>query len=203
MITLNTIKYNNDTGNIDVDVSTSTGETLTKVYLWVGPNFDSSDNVFDLSSYIDPQTENQVFSITPEDLNVEHLNDIYFIRFMSDDPNTNYSNDCFRITEVVGVTGTLTKYHNFLIEQLLEVDLDDCNLNRISNFDCGKTECDVNLYYFNALLNNTYRALKCGYFKEASLFLESLDDMKDCSEDCGCQEDICGLIYTENNKVIL
>jgi hypothetical protein len=203
MININILRFNEDFDNIDVSVSTTPGNKIVKVLFWTADTFKNYTEAIDLSYLLSGIDETEDFSVPLSAVNVDEFNDLFFLEFYSDDSESNYYSDCHIINQITGVVGNLTKYHDCLIDKVLSIDIDNCSI--ANDVKCSEVvdKCDNNIYYLNALLNNVYRALKCGYFDEAVKLLNKIKEMTDdCCNCCDCEnEHNCANIYMENNEV--
>lgn len=192
MITINTLRYNKENSQIDVDVSVPVGDKITQVLFWHYNTFDTPEEAISLDTLLLGTSNVETFSIPLATVSITDFTGLYFIQFISDNETDNPAK--------VGVVGNLSKYYNCLINKVLSIDISDCNIEEETICKGLIDECGNNIYYLNALLNNINRALHYGFFIEAAAAFGKLKELIiDCSN---CEENNEDMdIYTENNEV--
>lgn len=203
MISINTLKIDEFASKIIVDISTTVGNTITKVLVWNSETFKDYNQAIDLSSLLDGSDETESFSIfAQEHLGIEKITGLWFVEFESDE--VIIPDDCANNTNTaLGVTANLIPYHECILNKLLKTDVDGCK--PIINNECD--ECAGNVYYINTLLTTLRDAIKFGFYEEAVRIIGDLDDLCDVCHTCpdyGNTLLINGLGFgTQNNSIIL
>jgi len=201
MITINTLQIDELADKITVNVSAPTGNRITRIYAWNSETFKDYSQAIDLSSYIDPSTETQSFSIfAVQNLEVEKITGLWFFEFESDEVVA--QDDCNPDSNKrIGVVANLIPYHECILNKLLATEIEDCK--PVIQTDCD--ECSGNIYYINALLTTLQDAILFGYYEEAIRIVKNLDDLCDICNTCPDYGDtllVNGLGFsTVNNRV--
>lgn len=180
MVSINTLQIDTFAEKIDVDVSTTSGNTITNVYVWKSEDFKDYSKAIDLSSLLEGTDETESFAIfAQEHLNVEKITGLWFIEFQSDEDIV--PDDCSNNSNTaIGVVANLIPYHECVLNKLLSIEVDDCKPVVEDNCD----ECSGNIYYINTLLTALNEAIRFGYYEEAIRIIKNLDDLCDVCHTC-------------------
>lgn len=200
MISINTIKIDEFAAKIDVNISTTTGNNITKVLLWTSDTFKDYTKAIDFSSKLDGSDNTETFSIHASELELTKITGLYFLEFESNEvivPGDNNSN------VALGVTANFIQYHECVLNKLLKIEVDGCK--PVINTECD--ECEGNVPFISSLLQALKEAVKFGFYEEAIKIIKNLDDLCDICHTCpdyGNTLLINGLGFgTENNSIIL
>ena len=201
MISINSLKINESSNAIDVDVSTTSGNTITQVLLWDIKTFKDYSQAIDLSHLLDGTDETEVFSIPASELNLTNISGLFFIEFESDEIIV--PDDCNQDSNTaLGVVSNFIKYHECLLNRVLKIDIKDCN-EIINNCD----NCNKNILFLSTLINSLNSTIKFAFYEEAIRITEVLEDICDTCHTCPDYENIKlinGLGFgTFNNSIIL
>lgn len=180
MISINLLQIDEFAEKINVDVNTTTGNNITKVYVWSSDTFKDYTKAIDLSSLIDGSDNTESFSIfAQEHLGVEKITGLWFVEFESNEEVI--PDDCIDNSNTgLGVVANLIPYHECLLNKLLAIEVDDCK--PVINDGCD--ECSGNIYYLNTLVTTLKDAIQFGYYEEAIRIIKTLDDLCDICHTC-------------------
>lgn len=169
---------------IEVDISTSTGNTIEKVYIWESKDFKDYSKVVDLSDLLKKDSENEVFSIfAKEHLNREKITGLWFLEFTSSE--TVEPDSCsVNSNMAIGLVSNIIPYYECILNKLMKINITDCK-PVINNCD----NCTENLYYVNALLNTLQLAIKEGHYEEAIKIVNTLDEVCEVCHSCPSYSD--------------
>lgn len=180
MISINLLQIDEFAEKINVDVNTTSGNKITKVYVWSSDTFKDYSKAIDLSSLIDGSDNTESFSIfAQEHLGVEKIVGLWFVEFESDEEII--PDNCIDNSNTgLGVVANLIPYHECVLNKLLAIEVDDCK--PVINDGCD--ECSGNIYYINTLVTTLKDAIQFGYYEEAIRIIKTLDDLCDVCHTC-------------------
>jgi len=164
MIYINNLSINNDATNINVDITTNVSSIITKVLLWNENTFKDYGTAIDVSFKLEQTSNNEVFIITTNDININSFNGIWFLEITS---NYVEDSDCISCQNaVIGIAANLNNIKSYILDRVLE--LDDCvgcrnNHDNIDNI--------TNLYLIN---KGICTSLQLGYYEEAIYLYKKL-----------------------------
>ena len=200
MITINSLKIDQLYENINVDVETKVGNTITKMVLFTVNTYKNYGDEIDLSHLLDGSDETEVLTIPASELEVEKIHGLFWIEFTSDEVIV--PDDCDNDSnKIMGVVSNFIKYHNCLLERVLKLEIKGCEEIKDECEDCNQ-----NLPFINTLLSSLNLSLQFAHYEEAIKIVKMLDDMCDICHTCpdyGDTKLINGLGFgTVNNSIV-
>lgn len=190
MITVNKFQISADRKQIDVEVSSAIGETITGATLWTDETYGVALSGIDLSVKLTGTGPDYTFSILPDDAALTSFDGIYFMEFTTSETPTV---DNPVMTVIVAASSFVQFF--YCINNML------CNIER----DC--VDCDYNLQ--NILLADLFlegmkNALMIGRFTDAVNFLNSLRKICNtlCDTCCGPNTTAYGFGVLNNNFIL-
>ena len=190
MITVNKFQISADRKQIDVEVSSAIGETITGATLWTDETYGITLSGIDLTTKLTGIGPDYSFSILPEDVSITSFDGIYFMEFTTSEAPTV---DNPIMTVIVAASSFIQFF--YCINNML------CNIQR----DC--IDCDYNLQ--NILLADLFlegmkNALMIGRFTDAVNFLNSLRKIcnTNCDTCCGPNTTAYGFGVLNNNFIL-
>ena len=204
MIAINLLQISEDRTTIDISITTNSDDSFTKIELWNENTFKDYSLAIDLSSKLVGTTNNEVFTITKEEANVDSFTGIYFLEITSTDntPEVN-CNNC--INPTLAVVADLSIFREILLQRVLE--LSNCTSDIFNGEVCSNSNAN-NILNIHMLMESTFAALQIGYYSEALNLINSLKRLvnETFCNDCNDLENITfksGLNYGILNKNII
>lgn len=185
MVSINSLKINESSNSIDVDVNTTVGNIINQVLLWDIKTFKDYSEAVRLSSFLTNTDEKEVFSIPASNLDLTNITGLFFLEFTSNEPTDNIS---------LGVVSNFIPYYECLLNKALKVEVKSC----VNDYD---------LLLLSALINSLNSAIKSGFYEESVKLIEKIEDLCDVCYNCIDYENtklVNGLGFgTIDNSVIL
>lgn len=200
MITINSLKLDDITSKIDVDVSTTPGNIFTEVKVW--SYLQTESDAFDVSELLAQVSENEIFAIPAELLEVEDISGLYFVKFETDEIIV--PTDCNADNNTsTGIVANLLPYYECVLNKVLAINIIGCKESIVEN--CS--DCTQNTYDLDMYLNGLKFAISYGYYEEGIRLMKILDEECEVCNTCPSYGDsllVNGTGYgVENNTIIL
>ena len=84
MIVINNLEIQDNGQTLAVNVQTEIGSTITSVLLWNITTFKDYSRTINLNYKLEQLTNQEIFNITAEELQISSFDDIWFVEFQSD-----------------------------------------------------------------------------------------------------------------------
>lgn len=178
MVIVNQANISNNGLSLDININTAEGYTIQTIKAWTQDGFKEESEAIDLEYKLIQINNKEIFSISPEEMNLNRFEGIYFLEFTS-----NYTGeegeDCDECgNPVLVVVSNMDSYYKCATEAILKIDL--CSNNLFS-----KEVCDSNYVNkaitINLLIDAVNQCLELGQLTEA------IDLMKYLKKSCkGC-----------------
>lgn len=182
MVTINILKISADRTTIDVSITTNSDDTFTDVNFWTDKTFKDYSLAIDLSAKLTGLTENEVFSITAEEVGLSSFDGIYFLEITSTDVTPEACAEC--VNPLLAVVADLSAYREVLLDRVLKLNN---NCSQLFTGDICSDSAANNVLNLQMLLDSVMAALQFGYYTQALSLFSSLDKLVDIDtcDTCG------------------
>jgi len=199
MIYINNLSITNDFNSLSVNVTTNVGSNITKVLLWNDNTFKDYSQAIDLTFKLEQVNNNEIFIVSPSDINISSFTGIWFLEFTSDYEEEGCST-CSN--SVIGIASNLNNIKSIILNEILE--LNNCH-------NCGDISKDydnvINLHLIN---KGICTALQLGYYEEAIYLYKKIRKILSSELECKSCRELRTPIYNQglnfgilNNSLIL
>ena len=165
MIVINNLEIQDNGQTLAVDVQTETGSTITSAMLWNMTTFKDYSRAINLDYKLEQLTNQEVFEVTAEELQISSFDDIWFIEFQSDYiPEDN----CGEFLDpALGITYNLSPYYKCLLNRFFEHQKDPC-------VNCNEPFIDELVLSIGLTLDIVERSIEEGYYLQAIELIKKL-----------------------------
>ena len=165
MIVINNLEIQDNGQTLAVDVQTETGSTITSAMLWNMTTFKDYSRAINLDYKLEQLTNQEVFEVTAEELQISSFDDIWFIEFQSDYiPEDN----CGEFLDpALGITYNLSPYYKCLLNRFFEHQKNPC-------VNCNEPFIDELVLSIGLTLDIVERSIEEGYYLQAIEIIKKL-----------------------------
>ena len=165
MIVINNLEIQDNGQTLAVDVQTEIGSTITSAMLWNMTTFKDYSRAINLDYKLEQLTNQEVFEVTAEELQISSFDDIWFIEFQSDYiPEDN----CGEFLDpALGITYNLSPYYKCLLNRFFEHQKDPC-------VNCNEPFIDELVLSIGLTLDIVERSIEEGYYLQAIELIKKL-----------------------------
>ena len=165
MIVINNLEIQDNGQTLAVDVQTETGSTITSAMLWNMTTFKDYSKAINLDYKLEQLTNQEVFEVTAEELQISSFDDIWFIEFQSDYiPEDN----CGEFLDpALGITYNLSPYYKCLLNRFFEHQKNPC-------VNCNEPFIDELVLSIGLTLDIVERSIEEGYYLQAIELIKKL-----------------------------
>ena len=165
MIVINNLEIQDNGQTLVVDVQTETGSTITSAMLWNMTTFKDYSRAINLDYKLEQLTNQEVFEVTAEELQISSFDDIWFIEFQSDYiPEDN----CGEFLDpALGITYNLSPYYKCLLNRFFEHQKNPC-------VNCNEPFIDELVLSIGLTLDIVERSIEEGYYLQAIELIKKL-----------------------------
>ena len=177
MISVNTININTNADELNIDVSAATGFLVTGLRFWNEENFKDYTTLVNLDYKLENLSENESFTITPNEVGLSSFSGIYFLEFDTDETPMD---ECQEESDPLLVVVTnLNKYYKCIAELILKSSV--CASNLFDREVCDDNEINKAMSA-ELIMQAILKCLELGQFVEAIELLKKLKLLcKKCS----------------------
>jgi len=180
MLLFNRVLLNSLGTEVTFDISTCGNSRVVQGTIWSSCDYRDPAKGIDISSKLTQESNNEVFTLTPSDINKADFKDLFFVEFrIEEDPLDNCNSDTFIFTASFG---NFINYHESILNKLLALDASKCEFRE-------SDKCSESVLYIDLVLDNMYKALKLGFHTEGIALKKELDDIL-CDELTACSNNI-------------
>ena len=165
MIVINNLEIQDNGQTLAVDVQTEIGSTITSAMLWNMTTFKDYSRAINLDYKLEQLTNQEVFEVTAEELQISSFDDIWFIEFQSDYiPEDN----CGEFLDpALGITYNLSPYYKCLLNRFFEYQKNPC-------VNCNEPFIDELVLLIGLTLDIVERSIEEGYYLQAIELIKKL-----------------------------
>ncbi len=165
MIVINNLEIQDNGQTLAVDVQTETGSTITSALLWNITTFKDYSRAINLDYKLEQLTNQEVFEVTAEELQISSFDDIWFIEFQSDYiPEDN----CGEFLDpALGITYNLSPYYKCLLNRFFEHQKNPC-------VNCNESFIDEFVLSIGLTLDIVEHSIEEGYYLQAIELIKKL-----------------------------
>ena len=165
MIVINNLEIQDNGQTLAVDVQTEIGSTITSALLWNMTTFKDYSRAINLDYKLEQLTNQEVFEVTAEELQISSFDDIWFIEFQSDYiPEDN----CGEFLDpALGITYNLSPYYKCLLNRFFEYQKNPC-------VNCNEPFIDELVLSIGLTLDIVERSIEEGYYLQAIELIKKL-----------------------------
>ena len=165
MIVINNLEIQDNGQTLTVDVQTEIGSTITSAMLWNMTTFKDYSRAINLDYKLEQLTNQEVFEVTAEELQISSFDDIWFIEFQSDYiPEDN----CGEFLDpALGITYNLSPYYKCLLNRFFEHQKNPC-------VNCNEPFIDELVLSIGLTLDIVERSIEEGYYLQAIELIKKL-----------------------------
>ena len=165
MIVINNLEIQDNGQTLAVDVQTEIGSTITSAMLWNMTTFKDYSRAINLDYKLEQLTNQEVFEVTAEELQISSFDDIWFIEFQSDYiPEDN----CGEFLDpALGITYNLSPYYKCLLNRFFEYQKNPC-------VNCNEPFIDELVLSIGLTLDIVERSIEEGYYLQAIELIKKL-----------------------------
>ena len=165
MIVINNLEIQDNGQTLAVDVQTETGSTITSAMLWNMTTFKDYSRAINLDYKLEQLTNQEIFEVTAEELEISSFDDIWFVEFQSDYvPEDN----CGEFLDpALGITYNLSPYYKCLLNRFFEHQKNPC-------VNCNEPFIDELVLSIGLTLDIVERSIEEGYYLQAIELIKKL-----------------------------
>ena len=165
MIVINNLEIQDNGQTLAVNVQTEIGSTITSAMLWSMTTFKDYSRAINLDYKLEQLTNQEVFEVTAEELQISSFDDIWFIEFQSDYiPEDN----CGEFLDpALGITYNLSPYYKCLLNRFFEHQKNPC-------VNCNEPFIDELVLSIGLTLDIVERSIEEGYYLQAIELIKKL-----------------------------
>ena len=165
MIVINNLEIQDNGQTLAVDVQTEIGSTITSALLWNMTTFKDYSRAINLDYKLEQLTNQEIFEVTAEELQISSFDDIWFIEFQSDYiPEDN----CGEFLDpALGITYNLSPYYKCLLNRFFEHQKNPC-------VNCNEPFIDELVLSIGLTLDIVERSIEEGYYLQAIELIKKL-----------------------------
>ena len=165
MIVINNLEIQDNGQTLAVDVQTEIGSIITSAMLWNMTTFKDYSRAINLDYKLEQLTNQEVFEVTAEELQISSFDDIWFIEFQSDYiPEDN----CGEFLDpALGITYNLSPYYKCLLNRFFEHQKNPC-------VNCNEPFIDELVLSIGLTLDIVERSIEEGYYLQAIELIKKL-----------------------------
>ena len=165
MIVINNLEIQDNGQTLAVDVQTEIGSTITSAMLWNMTTFKDYSRAINLDYKLEQLTNQEVFEVTAEELQISSFDDIWFIEIQSDYiPEDN----CGEFLDpALGITYNLSPYYKCLLNRFFEHQKNPC-------VNCNEPFIDELVLSIGLTLDIVERSIEEGYYLQAIELIKKL-----------------------------
>ena len=165
MIVINNLEIQDNGQTLAVDVQTEIGSTITSAMLWNMTTFKDYSRAINLDYKLEQLTNQEIFEVTAEELEISSFDDIWFVEFQSDYiPEDN----CGEFLDpALGITYNLSPYYKCLLNRFFEHQKNPC-------VNCNEPFIDELVLSIGLTLDIVERSIEEGYYLQAVELIKKL-----------------------------
>ena len=165
MIVINNLEIQDNGQTLAFNVQTEIGSTITSAMLWNMTTFKDYSRAINLNYKLEQLTNQEVFEVTAEELQISSFDDIWFIEFQSDYiPEDN----CGEFLDpALGITYNLSPYYKCLLNRFFEYQKNPC-------VNCNEPFIDELVLSIGLTLDIVERSIEEGYYLQAIELIKKL-----------------------------
>jgi len=165
MIVINNLEIQDNGQTLAVNVQTETGSTITSALLWNITTFKDYSRAINLDYKLEQLTNQEIFEVTAEELEISSFDDIWFVEFQSDYiPEDN----CGEFLDpALGITYNLSPYYKCLLNRFFEHQKNPC-------VNCNEPFIDELVLSIGLTLDIVERSIEEGYYLQAIELIKKL-----------------------------
>lgn len=165
MIIINNLEIQDNGQTLAVNVQTEIGSTITSAMLWNMTTFKDYSRAINLDYKLEQLTNQEVFEVTAEELEISSFDDIWFVEFQSDYiPEDN----CGEFLDpALGITYNLSPYYKCLLNRFFEHQKNPC-------VNCNEPFIDELVLSIGLTLDIVERSIEEGYYLQAIELIKKL-----------------------------
>ena len=165
MIVINNLEIQDNGQTLAVDVQTETGSIITSALLWNMTTFKDYSRAINLDYKLEQLTNQEIFEVTAEELEISSFDDIWFVEFQSDYiPEDN----CGEFLDpALGITYNLSPYYKCLLNRFFEHQKNPC-------VNCNEPFIDELVLSIGLTLDIVERSIEEGYYLQAIELIKKL-----------------------------
>jgi len=165
MIVINNLEIQDNGQTLAVDVQTETGSIITSALLWNITTFKDYSRAINLDYKLEQLTNQEIFEVTAEELEISSFDDIWFVEFQSDYiPEDN----CGQFLDpALGITYNLSPYYKCLLNRFFEHQKNPC-------VNCNEPFIDELVLSIGLTLDIVERSIEEGYYLQAIELIKKL-----------------------------
>ena len=165
MIVINNLEIQDNGQTLAVDVQTEIGSTITSAMLWNMTTFKDYSRAINLDYKLEQLINQEVFSVTAEELEISSFDDIWFVEFQSDYiPEDNCGEF---LNPALGITYNLSPYYKCLLNRFFEHQKNSC-------VNCNEPFIDELVLSIGLTLDIVERSIEEGYYLQAIELIKKL-----------------------------
>jgi len=165
MIIINNLEIQDNGQTLAVNVQTEIGSTITSVLLWNITTFKDYSRTINLNYKLEQLTNQEIFNITAEELQISSFDDIWFVEFQSDYiPEDNCGEF---LNPALGITYNLSPYYKCLLNRFFEHQKNPC-------VNCNEPFIDEFVLSVGLTLDIIERSIEEGYYLQAVELIKKL-----------------------------
>ena len=165
MIVINNLEIQDNGQTLAVDVQTEIGSTITSAMLWNMTTFKDYSRAINLDYKLEQLTNQEVFEVTAEELQISSFDDMWFIEFQSD--YTPEDNCGEFLDPALGITYNLSPYYKCLLNRFFEHQKNPCT-------NCNEPFIDELVLSIGLTLDIIEKSIEEGYYLQAIELVKKL-----------------------------
>ena len=165
MIVINNLEIQDNGQTLAVNVQTETGSIITSALLWNMTTFKDYSRAINLDYKLEQLTNQEIFEVTAEELEISSFDDIWFVEFQSDYiPEDN----CGEFLDpALGITYNLSPYYKCLLNRFFEHQKNPC-------VNCNESFIDEFVLSIGLTLDIVEHSIEEGYYLQAIELIKKL-----------------------------
>ena len=167
MITIKNLKITDVGANLNINVETNVGHTITSMLFWKMNDFKNPTLSIDLSEYLVQSSNIEDLTISAQDIGLAKFEDLCFVEITSSFVDVDSCGNL--LSPALGITYDLSSYYGCLLTYLLEIPL-DCST-------CDTTKTNQMVVTINMLIDTTIKAVDIAYYTEAISMVNKLKEL--------------------------
>jgi len=182
MIVINNLEIQDNGQTLAVNVQTEIGSTITSALLWNMTTFKDYSKTINLDYKLEQLTNQEIFNVTAEELQISSFDDIWFIEFQSDYvPEDN----CGQFLDpALGITYNLSPYYKCLLNRFFEHQKNPC-------VNCNEPFIDEFVLSIGLTLDIVERSIEEGYYLQAIELIKKLKKFCSITKCNNCEKVEC------------
>jgi hypothetical protein len=182
MIVINNFEIQDNGQSLAVNVQTEVGSIITSALLWNINTFKDYSNVINLDYKLEQLSNQEIFIVTAEELQISSFDDMWFIEFQSDYiPEDN----CGEFLDpALGITYNLSPYYKCLLNRVFEHQKNPC-------VNCNEPFIDELVLSIGLTLDIIEKSIEEGYYLQAIELIKKLKKFCSITKCNNCEKVEC------------